>query len=237
MKYATILDTETNGFDHKVNKIIEIAVILYDLKHAAPITSYSAIVSQDENLVADINGIHADLAEGMTSFNLSKQIIDHLIAKSEVIVAHNAVFDKGFVDNSTFEVPKDRPWICSMEQIEWPCKYSSRSLTSIALAHGVPVIAAHRALTDCDILARLFTKIHETGHDLPKLLTKAMRPRILVQALVSKEDRQLAKDEHFNWDGDNKQWTKEVFPECINNFKFECKILRDVKPQPEVLAT
>jgi len=237
MKLISILDTETNGLDPKNNQIIEIAIILYDLINAAPVNSFSAIISSEPNPVEHINGIGSSLMKNMTDWKISTNVISEFINKSDIILAHNAVFDKEFFENSflqneVYGYPNHfvKPWVCSMNHIKWPKKHTSRSLMAIALAHGVPVIAAHRAMTDCDILARLLTRVHENGTDLIKLMELAMRPRVLVQALVSFDDRQLAKDEFFDWKGDTKQWLKEIPIEDIDALPFKCKIL-DTKPQ------
>lgn len=115
------------------------------------------------------------------------------------------------------------PWICSMRHINWPKHSKSKSLVNMALAHGVPVISAHRALTDCDILARMLTRTHELGCSLPDLMKTALEPRILVQAMVSYKNHQMAKDADFEWDHNPKfpkKWLKEVLESEISFFPF-----------------
>lgn len=226
MRFITILDVETSGLNPLENDIIEIAAILYDLLLAEPITSYAAIVSKEENLAIHVNGISNELSKNMTNLALSEQIIRHLIDRSEAIVSHSIAFDRSFINGSAYDFP-DKPWICSLEHIKWPKKTSSRTLMAIAIGHGVAVVSAHRAMVDCDILARLLTRVHETGVDLSKLMEQAMRPRVLVQALVDYEDRQLAKDANFTWDGDKKKWLKEIPEEDIDMLPFQCRILQN----------
>lgn len=228
MKTIAILDVETTGLDPLENRIIEIAVILYDLLLAAPITSFSAIVSKEENLAVHINGISAELAQEMTDIELSKKMISHLLDRSDAIVTHGVEFDKNFVLRDTnFNINlSDKPWVCSLEHIKWPRKTDRRSLMAIAVGHDVAIVAAHRAMTDCDILARLFTRANDMGINLVELMKNAMRPRVLVQALVDYEDRQLAKDAHFNWDNNSKKWLKEIPEEDIESLPFQCRILQ-----------
>ena len=159
-----------------------------------------------------------------------------MVGESIAMVAHNASFDASFINHDThhrgyLEAAARKPWVCSMRHIEFPKKSPDRKLTSIALAHGVGIVSAHRAMSDCDILARLFTRVHEMGHDLNELMRLAMRPRVIVQALVDYHDRQKAKDAGFDWDGDSKTWTKEVVKEDWQKtgFGFSTKVIGDAQ--------
>ncbi len=82
---------------------------------------------------------------------------------------------------------------------------------------------AHRALTDCDTLARLFTRAHEMGTNLGAMLEKAMRPRVRVVAIVSYDDRLKAREQGFAWDGARKQWWREMPSDEVANLPFETR--------------
>ena len=68
------------------------------------------------------------------------------------------------------------------------------------------------------------------GVDLEHLITHAMRPKVLVRALVSYDERQLAKNHHFVWSvppGYKKEvWNRE-YPEGAipTNLPFKTKVL------------
>ena len=79
-----------------------------------------------------------------------------------------------------------------MEDIRWPEDHQLRprpSVRDLALAYGIPVWAAHRALTDCIYIADVFQRCD----DLETLLKHGLEPRQLMRAHVSYSDRQLAK--------------------------------------------
>jgi len=85
-----------------------------------------------------------------------------------------------------------------MEDIRWPADLQLRpnpSLRDLALAHGVPVWAAHRALTDCQYLVHVF----ERCADLEALLVAAQEPRELYRARLSYAERHLAREAGFRW--------------------------------------
>jgi len=65
----------------------------------------------------------------------------------------------------------------------------------LALAYGVPVWAAHRALTDCIYLAQVFERCPE----LETLLLQGLEPRRLYRARLSYEERHRAREAGFRW--------------------------------------
>ena len=94
-----------------------------------------------------------------------------------------------------------------MEDFDWPRVSRSRpAVTHLALAYGVPVWAAHRALTDCIYLAQVM----EREPELEALLIQALEPKRLYMAMVSYDDRQKAKDAGFRWDGDQRRWLRKL---------------------------
>jgi DNA polymerase-3 subunit epsilon len=219
MKRVIILDTETTGVTES-DWIVEIAVILYDLLAATPIITYSTLIKCTTNAAAHVNGISEELLRSVPDdTSVIKSMLKYLVQEADAIIAHQAEFDKGFVLRDFNDLGfndlgfEKLPWICSMRHIDWPNHSKSKSLVNMALSHGVPIISAHRALTDCDILARMLTRTHELGCSLPDLMKTALEPRILVQAMVSYNNRQMAKDADFEWDHNPKfpkKWLKEV---------------------------
>lgn len=125
------------------------------------------------------------------------------------MVAHNAAFDRQWFGRPP--LPSiNLPWLCSMEDISWPehCGLSPRpSVRDIALAHGVPVWAAHRALTDCTYLAQVF----ERCEDLERLVREGLEPRKLYRSCVSYDERHLARRAGFRWnDPVANAWTRRL---------------------------
>jgi DNA polymerase-3 subunit epsilon len=77
----------------------------------------------------------------------------------------------------------------------------------LALAYGVPVWAAHRALTDCIYLAQVFERCAE----LELLLEQGLEPRRLYRARVSYEERHRAREAGFRWnDPVSGAWTRRL---------------------------
>jgi DNA polymerase-3 subunit epsilon len=77
----------------------------------------------------------------------------------------------------------------------------------LALAYGIPVWAAHRALTDCTYLAQVL----ERCDALETLLLQALEPRSLFRAQLSYAERHRAKDAGFRWnDPVQGAWSKRL---------------------------
>lgn len=225
MKRILILDTETTGLDPLRDACIEVAAILYDLEHASPIESYASLIRAGSNAAEAVNAIPAALLEGAPPADDVWPRVEALAKRADAIVAHRAEFDRGFVHRAVRDAA---PWVCSKFDLEWP--KSTRvgdGLVSLALSHGLGVSSAHRAMTDCDTLARLFTRVHETGVSLPRMLSRALRPKVRVIAVVSYDDRDKAKSAGFSWDPAKKEWGRTMFVDDVAALPFKTREVVD----------
>lgn len=240
MKRILILDTETSGTDATKDHIVEVAAILYDLEHACSVESWSSLVCAPSNAAESINripvGVLAELGE---EFKLG-EVMDNLRAAAAwagAIVAYSAEFDRAFVEIANGgpllqerafgedEAPPI-PWVCAMNDLEWPkASGGGRSLVALALGHDLGVSHAHRALTDCDLLARLFGRARELGADLPSMLRRGLRPKVRVIARVSYAERDKAKAAGFQWDG--KVWARLMPAEDAASLPFPSIVVGD----------
>ena len=167
-----ILDTETTGLDPAVDRCIEVGCILYDTKAAAVIASYASLIGQEDtaNAAESINRIAPAMLVSAPTHDFVWNIVKNHAKTADAILAHRAEFDRGFVP---LDLRTIRPWVCTKFHVEWPLGKMGDHLVHLALAHGVGILSAHRALTDCDTLARLLTRVHEMGSDLDLMLTRA----------------------------------------------------------------
>lgn len=163
-----ILDTETTGLaPKKGDQVIEIGVILFNLKYKSVLQSFSTLVPCEENPVERINHIPA----GLTQCKYPRQTNDQYFMESvlpsmaeaaQAIVAHNAEFDRGFVAAMPCcRSLAEMQWICTKRNFTWPCHLTRFSLEAVCAGMGVPYVQAHRALNDCQLLAQCFQKIHD----------------------------------------------------------------------------
>ena len=174
-----IVDTETTGLDPATCAIIELAGVLYDIDARCVAGSFATLIHAESNAAEGINRIPvAALASApcaQHAWNRLGDLID--CAGDAVFMAHRAEFDQGFIAAKAPRLAGRLPWLCSKFDVEWPLSKPGASCVEMALAHGVPVVSAHRALTDCMLIARTLENVQAAGHDLHAMLARALRPK------------------------------------------------------------
>jgi DNA polymerase-3 subunit epsilon len=220
-----ILDTETTGLSPADSVCIEVGAILFNVPQKAVVAQLSFVLPCLINPVENINHIPAAITTLGPGPEAGLSLFMQLVEQSDAIIAHNVDFDRQWFGQGNLP-PIDKPWICTMSDVSWPKHLGIKnrpSVISLALAHGVPVWAAHRALTDCIYLAQIF----ERCDDLDALLQNAQQPRLLYQALVGYDDRQLAKDAGFSWNNDGgKTWTRKLTEVEAGELPFATRIIK-----------
>jgi hypothetical protein len=107
------------------------------------------------------------------------------------------------------------------------------NLITTALNHGIGVTKAHRALSDCQLIAELFDRTEDLQGLFERAIARANEPRYLVIAQVSFDQQDLAKSAGFYWQPDGKLWVKELRESDLNiessqwQFKFTTEIKND----------
>jgi DNA polymerase III subunit epsilon len=192
-----ILDTETTGLSPEQGVCIEVGAVLFDVGSRAVLQQLSFLLPCQANPAEAINGIPAAVTRLPQPTEAALALFAALVAAADAVVAHHAAFDRQWFGHGALPA-LTIPWICSMEDIRWPAELQLRanpSLRDLALAHGVPVWAAHRALTDCDYLVHVFQRCAQ----LEGLLVAAQEPRELYRARLSYSERHLAREAGFRW--------------------------------------
>jgi len=140
----------------------------------------------------------------------------------DAVVAHQADFDKAFVER---HLTVDVPWICTREDVTWPKPSPGESLTAIALAHGVAIVAAHRALNDCLALMRLLEAVPDIDERLAAGYEHAKLPKLRMVSLAPFEQKDIVKEHGFKWDSARKQWWRVMAREDAEVLPFDTKPL------------
>lgn len=206
-----IVDVETTGLDPKTDRIVEVGAVLYSVQHRCIVEQWASLVDTGSpNTAEAINRIPSSALVGAPLLDeVLQRLNGHLGYPNRILMAHRAEFDRSFLDASGFD-SMDTPWVCSKFDVEWPLSKPGASCVEMALAHGVPVVSAHRALTDCMLIAKTLEAVQALGHDLPAMLARAMRPKAMFRANVSYDDRELAKTAGFHWEPASKSWLRRM---------------------------
>lgn len=222
LEKVLIFDVETSGTDPEKDEVVEAAGALFSVKHATAFASFSWCLKASGNAAAEINGIAPGLLEdhGAPAGDCWKRI-EHWMSRSEAVIAHNGRFDRSFCPQPMQGL---RPWICSLEDIEWPRKVHGSRVVDVALAHGVGVTKAHRALSDVLLLCSTLERVAEMGVDLGELLSRALRPKRRYRAVTGKFDPALnekLKAHAFRWDPEAKAWWRRLVVEDVPRLQAE----------------
>jgi len=219
-----ILDTETTGLDENKDEVIEIGCILFDVSFKCVLSQVSFLLPVNTNEAEYVNRISAEVTKISQPWEDGLNFFLKLVEYSDFIVAHNVEFDKKWFGKGI--LPKiNKKWICSLDDIDWTFQKSLKtrpSVTDLALSFSIPVWNLHRALADCFYLSEVFKKCE----NLEELLLKAAEPRFLYKALVSYEDRSLAKNAGFKWNSPIQgAWSRKLTTDEAKNLDFRVEIL------------
>lgn len=119
-----ILDCETNGLDPERHRMIEFAVGTLtidldagDVVDVAPPHSWLEDPGHDLPLeIEQLTHSTAGMLDGRTFVDPE---IMRAIERVDLLVAHNARFDRGFATRR-FPALARLPWACSMSEVDWP---------------------------------------------------------------------------------------------------------------------
>lgn len=219
-----ILDTETSGLEDRA-PVIEVGAILYSVENQCVLQELSTLLPASANAAESINRIKPGALSEIDltrSVSFAMELLFAMSKAADVYVAHNADFDsKKAAGDSRFLPLASLPWLCTMSDFKWPLATKEQgSLINIALDHGIGVASAHRALTDCRLIAALFDRME----DLPAMFRTAMRPKALFVGLQPFDDNQLAKDAGFKWDRlVPRKWSRIMAIEDAGSLPFPVK--------------
>lgn len=198
VKRALIIDTETNGLEDTA-QVIEVGAILYSVSSQCVLQELATLLPAESNGAEAINRIKVEALReiAFAGTSLAMEMLFAMSKQADVYVAHNASFDEKQVFGKADFLPlASLPWLCTMSDFKWPLATRQQgSLINIALEHGIGVASAHRALTDCRLIAALFDRME----NLPAMFQVAMRPKAIFVGLQKFDDNHLAKAAGFKW--------------------------------------
>jgi DNA polymerase III subunit epsilon len=212
-----VLDTETTGLDQSKEKIIELALLRVDVDTATglpvgEVQVYDGLEDPGKPIPPEVLKI-----TGITDADVQGQVLDEvriaeLLQGVDVVVAHNAGFDRPFVE-SRIPAFANVDWACSFADIDWKAQgRGSAKLESLAHENGW-FYDAHRAEMDCHallaVLARPLPQAAHTG--LAQLLHAARNPSYKVSATNAPFDaKDLLKGRGYRWNADQRVWATRV---------------------------
>jgi len=167
-----VVDLETTGGGPgRGESIIEIGAV--KLSGGRVVDTFQALVDPGRPLprfITGLTGIRDDMLAGQPTIEVVLPAFAEF-AGTDVMVAHNARFDRGFLDAAWRAVlgrPVTRNFLCTLRLARRLLpELRKRSLDSVADFYGITCVERHRALGDAritaEVLFRFLELLHERG--------------------------------------------------------------------------
>lgn len=173
------MDTETTGL-YRSDEIIQLALIsfCFDPASGEILGVTDVYVGLREPACPISPG--AARVNGLSMADLVGKALDHdrvenILARTDVLIAHNAAFDRRFL-SALFPACVTKRWLCSMSDIDWRSRHmESRSLGHLLERHGINS-SLHDALTDSVAAMCLLQQMGSTGRYLAELVATPPAP-------------------------------------------------------------
>ena len=220
-KLGIVLDVETTGTNPDTDEIIELAMLPFrfspDGRIFDVLDAFDELQEPTSGVVPPeitrITGITTEMVRGKT---ISLENASKIAAPAAIVIAHNARFDRRFVEKA-FPVFSTKAWACSMTEIPWrEEQFEGLKLEYLAMKSGF-FYDAHRAEADCRASLELLSRpLPQSGElALSVLLQNARKSTCRVWAENSPFDfKDILKARGYRWNaGDNgkpRSWYRDV---------------------------
>jgi DNA polymerase-3 subunit epsilon len=222
-----VLDTETTGLDSKTESIIELAMLSVLVDTATgfpvgPVTIYESFEDPGKPIpaqITEITGIDDSMVKGL---RIDDAAVTALVQQADLIVAHNAGFDRPFVE-ARLPVFAGKAWGCSFMGIDWKKEGSGSAKLEFLASERGWFYDAHRAQVDCHALLQVLASPLADGQTgLLRLLTGADQTRYKLRATGAPfESKDKLKARGYRWDGDGRVWWCSLASEVLLDAEFE----------------
>ncbi|MDQ6982951.1 MAG: 3'-5' exonuclease [Mariprofundus sp.] len=161
-RIGIVIDTEATGLDTDNDKIIELGFVAFEYDAGSGLIyrilhTYDAFEDPGEpleDIVKQITGITDEMLAGQ---HLDEDGANVWLEKADLIIAHNAAFDRQMLERRLPVVSKSN-WACTFSDILWMDEdISSLKLDYIAYKLGF-FFDGHRAVNDAQATLHVLTK-------------------------------------------------------------------------------
>jgi DNA polymerase-3 subunit epsilon len=217
VRRAAIVDTETTGTDASADKVIELAVVVFEYCHASGAVgrvtgSYDGLEDPGAPIPPSSTAIHGITDAMVAGRKIDDAAVARLLEGVGIVIAHNAGFDRKFLE-PRLPVFAALPWACSWQEVPWSeAGIESSKLEYLAYRYGF-FYEGHRAEVDClallEVLRRPFGE--SGGTALKLLLDSARAPSFRLWANGSPfESKDVLRKRGYWWDAPKRCWSREV---------------------------
>lgn len=218
MKLA-VLDFETTGLDARTDHIIDAAVAILDTRTGRVLDRFDSLNEPPVPISEEITEITGLTDEMVRGHRLDVDFFLKLCDSADILVAHNARFDRGFFERHLQPDATARRWACTMTQVDWAAmRITCRQLRHIALDLGREIFPGHRAWADVATLVNILNASHKNGLRIADIITSAASASwALVYATSAPFDRKdVLRTAGWTWSPGRKVWWRTVRHEDLD---------------------
>lgn len=206
-----VFDTETTGImpgdGHRVVEIGALEMVGKVLTGR----SFHTYVDPCRPMPKDAQGVHGLSSDFLTGQPIFEAVVDEFLAfiEDSPLVAHNAVFDFGFVNYELrrcgMKMLPDSRMVCTLEMSRKKHPGAKHTLDALCNRYGVDLSARtkHGALLDAELLARVYVELcggRQIGFDLaaePEAEAAAPVRELLAARAFAASDAELLRHAAF----------------------------------------
>jgi len=217
VRRAAIVDTETTGTDSTADKVIELALVVFEYCHATGtvgrvLETYDALEDPGMPIPPSSTAIHGITDAMVVDQRIDDARVSQLLESVGIVIAHNAGFDRKFLE-PRLPVFATLPWGCSWQEVPWSdAGIASSKLEYLAYRCGF-FYDGHRAEVDCRALLEVLAQPlgESAGTALKSLLDSARAPSYRLWANNSPfETKDVLRQRGYWWDAGRRCWSVEV---------------------------
>lgn len=225
------IDLETSGLDFEKDRIVELAYVIKDVGNPRPISMRSYYIYEpcygEEPSPPEVVDIHGIPNEWLRKWGRPLDSVVSVLGSAlrdfdvDFIVAHNGEnFDRPFLlrqmellcgpYTASTERVESTPWLDTKADIEYPPRFKSTALTSVAAELGFLNPFPHAALMDVCTMLKVLDQFN-----FDAVVTRSKTPWVTVRAVVTYDNREEAKKRRYSWEklGEEtypKSWVKRI---------------------------
>ncbi len=221
-KSGLFVDVETTGKLWTNDRIIEFAGVpfTYGAQSGTIVGVGAPFVSLEDpgrSIPPEIVRLTHITDEMVAGHRIDDGRVRELVEQSELIIAHNAKFDRPFLE-ARFPVFANAAWACSISDVPWETHgLGSVKLGWLLMEHSGLYFRAHRAEDDCLAAIHVLATPFADDASLPMrhLIESSRRQTVLVRAVNAPFDlKDVLKGRGYQWDAGTperaKAWQREI---------------------------
>lgn len=217
-RLGVVVDTETTGLSAAQEEIIEIGAVAFRYADDGSIgdvcATFSALQEPSKPIPAEITRITGITDEMVAGQIIPRAKLEALISQADIIIAHNAGFDRPFLERFS-PVFENKPWACSVKEIDWTARGFEGTKLGYLIGQSGYFHNGHRAEDDCQALLAVLKEKSGKTTPFAELLKSSQKSRLRIYAENSPfEMKDKLKERRYRWsdgsDGRPKSWWTEI---------------------------